>query len=68
MGCIGISYLKHVKQEEKYSKRARESSENDIAGGSVQVRTCNTSWFELQILLHYFLICIQSLLVFSMKA
>lgn len=38
LGCLGGSYMKYVKYEEKYSKRARDSAVDDVNGGSVEVR------------------------------
>ena len=37
LGCIGRTYMKYVKYDEKYSKRARENVENSVTGDSIEV-------------------------------
>ena len=37
LGCIGRTYMKYVKYDEKYSKRARDNAENSVTGDSIEV-------------------------------
>ena len=38
VGCLGASYMKHVRLEEKYRRRAAHSAEDSFGGGSAEVR------------------------------
>jgi hypothetical protein len=37
VGCLGVSYMKHVRLEEKYRRRTAQSVEDSLGGSSAEV-------------------------------
>jgi hypothetical protein len=44
VGCLGASYMKHVRLEEKYRRRTAQSTEDSLGGGSAEVCVVQCVW------------------------
>jgi hypothetical protein len=45
VGCLGVSYMKHVRLEGKYRRRTTQSAEDSLGGGSAEVCVMRCVWW-----------------------